>query len=1256
MFDSSSSPFISVSPSGRRSVGASWLCGSSVNLRLLCACLSLVLLALSPARLGAQSSSTGAISGTVLDAKGGVIVGAQVTVISQSTGETARQVTSGAAGTFNVALLPPATYRVEITANGFSKFAADNVVVRVTETASVQATLQVGTVTSTISVTSAEPPVNLTSATTGQTISSETVSTLPLSTRNFLTLLTLSAGANTELFDNAALGRGQVSMDVNGQRPANNNYQLEGINANDFNLPINDNVALPNPETVEEFKTQTSLYDASQGRNGGGVTQVDLKSGTNEYHGNAYEFFRNEDFNANNWFLNDQGQPRPILRQNQFGSSFGGPVPKVKNFFFFLNYQGTRETSGTANGTLLSTTVPVLPADRSEANLVSTFFPSGLPASASALDPTALKWLNLPASKCPGFNDGTFCIPSLPGTPGVGGTAGAPTINTATITRSLPGKFQDDQFVTTVDKQISANDKLSGRVFFSDNSILYPFSPEGGSLALLESLPGSNRFIKVGWTRTIGSSMVNDFRFGFSRYTFDQSPTEPITLSDIGASRPNESQVPAAYQLNVSGGGSFSLGTGANEVRSGAFNTFVIGDDFSIIHGKHSIRFGGEWDKYQLNRTNAYASRGVVTFTNSSAGAFAPSDPALTAFQNFLLGRVQTTSAQAGFDSFHFRDADPALYIQDDWRITQRLTLNLGLRWEGISQSHETNNQMSNFRGLGDGLPGPVSIIYAAGAPGGLGTPGISNCTLLHCMDKKDFAPRVGFAWDAFGDQKTVVRGGFGIYYDRISNQSILESAGGFPFNETIQASPYSVTPQDPFAGLPPNSAFPLSFKLVLPQLTAFDGSTGAPIFSGGNGSTNPNGSDGGFYFYPVRNLHAPYSEQWNFGIERQLAGQWVLELNYVGTHGVDLLGTGAPLDAAQICTAAGPCTIPASIASGVTVPAGTPYVTKNGDGSVSITGSTFDNLDARVPPQYLGIQTSGGFFTAQAGNSIYHSLQATLSHQFSNGLYFQGAYTWSHSIDNGSGSTFQDELDGLTYTVFGDYLNSAKTNRATSDFDRTHRFVFSYDYELPFGKWTHLANEGFKGRLVNGWQINGVTTFQSGTPFTVYDGSTATLQDLNFFNGTNFATLAPGKTLKDALTHGSVESRVNNYIDQSAFLLGGNCVDSQNTIVSCSSPDVQGAAIGNVGRNTFRGPFQQNWDMSLVKNTKITERTSVDFRVEAFNVFNHPSFASPQSGFATGFNFLGNYGYVNLANGSTAILNTVSTARILQLALKLNF
>jgi hypothetical protein len=344
----------------------------------------------------AQGGPKGALNGTVKDTTGAMVPGATVTIINQDTGLTERTLFTNQDGFFTATLLPVGTYRVEVTMTGFSKAAATNVKVQVTETATVSMTLQVGQLTETVTVTDAQAPVQLTAPTTGETI--QNTGMLPLATRNFLSLLALSAGTNTELADTTALGRGAVTIDVNGQRPVNNNYQLEGINANDFNLPALDNVPLPNPDTVQEFKTQTSLYDASQGRNGGGNVQVSLKSGTNHYHGDAFEFFRNDDLNANDFFLNRAGEGRPVLRQNQFGASLGGPVPGMKNFFFFGNYQGTRATSAIASGTTVNTNIPVLPAGRSAANLQSIFFPNGLPPGYTRLDPTALAFLNLPAS------------------------------------------------------------------------------------------------------------------------------------------------------------------------------------------------------------------------------------------------------------------------------------------------------------------------------------------------------------------------------------------------------------------------------------------------------------------------------------------------------------------------------------------------------------------------------------------------------------------------------------------------------------------------------------------------------------------------------------------------------------------------------------------------------------------------------------------------------------------------------------------
>jgi hypothetical protein len=1214
-------------------------------------CLLLALLI--PLSLFGQGGSTGAITGTVGDEKGGVVAGAKVVVTNADTGVQEREVLSSSAGTFSVPLLAPGMYRIEVTAQGFAKFVAEKVAVRLTETSNLVATLKLGRMSETVIVTEVLVPVELVSAATGQTITSYSVNNLPLSTGNYLTLLTLSAGANTELFNSTALGRGAVTINVNGQRPVNNNVELEGINTNDVNLPQLDNVPLPNRYGIEEFKAQTSLYDASQGRNGGGNMQTNLKSGTSTYHGQVWEYFRNDVLNANDWFLNNNGTPRPVLRQNQFGAGFGGKVPKVKEFFFFMDYQGTRASSGISPGTFFSTTIPVLPATRDAATLAADFL-AGTPYTAANIDPTALKYLNLPASKCPGFNDGTFCIPSLAGTPGF--TAG--NLDLARVTASSTGRFNDDQFITTVDKMIGSKDKLSGRAFFSNNGTLNPFG-NASTLPFAKELPGSNRFIKASWSHTLSNNLINEMRFGFNRFTFAQTPSEPVSLADIGATRGNSDQFPAAYQLRVSGSGAFQLGTGVNDDRGGHFNTFYEADDISVTKGKHLIRIGFEGSQYQLNRFNNFAQRGSVTFANTKADAFQPGDPALLGFQNFLLGHITTTQAGAGFATFHFRAADYAAYINDDYKILPHLTLSAGLRWEGLSTAHEKQNFLSNFAGNDDGTPGPLTIIHPAGTPS-VGTPGVSDCTLNSCFSYKNFAPRLGLAWDVTGNAKTVVRAGYGVYYQRVSNQPLLQTAGGLPFAESLSAAPFTVTPENPFPSLLPISDFPLPTDQIVPTLIAFDGTTGSPIFS-----TVPGNAAGaplqGFYFFPQRNFHPPYAEAWNLTVQREIAPNWVVDIGYVGTHGVSLLGTGSPVNPGQICTAASPCVIPARIGNNVVVPAGTPFVTKNADGSIDITGSTKDNLDARVPVNFLGLANSRGFFQTQSGNSIYHSLQATLRHQFSAGLYFQAAYTYSKTIDNSSGSSFSDELNGLL--GFGDYLDQRR-QRGVADFDRTHRFVTSFNYELPFAKMLHIEDKGF-GRAVNGWEVDGVVTFQSGSPFTMIDSSANNLEDTDGINGFNFATLAPGRTLQSALTHGSAQSRaINGFIDFSAFIPGGICVDSQNSGVPCliedplkpgnmiPNPLSQGSAIGNVGRNTFRGPFQQNWDLSIQKRTRITERVSLLFRTDFFNAFNHPSFQGPQAQGGS----LGNYGIVDVgANDSTGFA-TVTSPRIIQFALTLHF
>ncbi len=378
--------------------------------RLLC--ISLVVL-IGVAQVLAQGGATGAISGTVLDPSGAVVAGADVRIVNQDTGALTRTAKTDANGSFTTQLLPVATYTVTVQAPGFAEGSFSNIAVRVTETTRMTAQLRTQAVQQKIDVQAQVQAVETSAATTGQAIEAQTIRDLPLATQNFQQLLSLSSGAQSELNASAQLGRGNARIFVNGQREDNNNYLIEGISATDYNVAQATNVPLPNPDVVGEFKVQTSLYDASQGRNGGGNVNAILKSGTRNFHGDVYEFFRNDVLNANEYFLNRAGQSRPSVKQNIFGGSFGGPVGKdAKGGYFFVNYQGTRQRSGLSPGTFISTTLPVLPSVRDDATLDATLESAfGVPS----IDPVIHKLLLFKSSQF-GNTAGGYLIPSIPGT------------------------------------------------------------------------------------------------------------------------------------------------------------------------------------------------------------------------------------------------------------------------------------------------------------------------------------------------------------------------------------------------------------------------------------------------------------------------------------------------------------------------------------------------------------------------------------------------------------------------------------------------------------------------------------------------------------------------------------------------------------------------------------------------------------------------------------------------------------------------
>src|SRR5437868_10541125 len=510
------------------------------------------------AQMWSQGGATGAITGTVQDPSGAVVANAEVRIINQETGTVTRTVKTDANGAFAAPLMPVGTYTVAVTSAGFQEAKFPGVAVRVTETTRMEAKLRTTTVKEQIEVQAVVQSIDTSTATTGQALEAKTIRELPLATQNFHQLLSLSTGAQSELNASAQLGRGNVRIIVNGQREDNNNYLIEGISATDYNVGQATNVPLPNPDVVGEFKVQTSLYDASQGRNGGGNVNAILKTGTKTFHGDAYEFFRNDVLNANEYFVNRAGLPRPSVKQNIFGGSFGGPVGKdAKGGFFFVNYQGTRQRSGLSPGTFISTTIPVLPSVRDDATLDATLESAfGVPS----IDPVIHKLLLFKSNQF-GNTPGGYLIPSITGT--VGGTR--------QFIVSKPGRFTDDQFTATWDREFRAgNDKVSARFFFSNAESLLPFGAGGLPLSLggtLQSsisstdlnfpydLPVDGRFFSLDQTHVLSPALVNDFRFGFVRINNTLGNIPPITASDLGLDRPTNSVTNSIYKFTLGSSG-----------------------------------------------------------------------------------------------------------------------------------------------------------------------------------------------------------------------------------------------------------------------------------------------------------------------------------------------------------------------------------------------------------------------------------------------------------------------------------------------------------------------------------------------------------------------------------------------------------------------------------------------------------------------------------------------------------------------------
>jgi hypothetical protein len=1195
-----------------------------------------------------QGGATGAISGTVVDVNGGEVAGADVQIVNSSTGGLVRRLTTGADGSFEATLLPPAKYYVVVNKSGFAEAKAINIEVRVTETTRVSIPLKPGTVTEKIEISAQVTSVETTNATTGETIGSETIRDLPLATQNYQQLLSLSTGVQGELNQSTQLGRGTTKIYVNGQREDNNNYLIEGISATDYNVAQNYYVPLPNPDVIQEFKVQTSLYDASQGRNGGGNVNAILKSGTRDFHGDAYEFFRNDVLNANEYFHNATGQTRPSVKQNLFGVSAGGPVVKEQLGYFFVNYQGTRQRSALSPGTQINNPgLPVLPTQRDATSIADAFSTKTAPITPSMIDPLVLKLFQAKGSL---FGDPNgFLIPSVPGVSANLDPNKTTPYVTAPYVFSRAGKYTDDQFTTNWDKEFnSSKDKLGARFFLSNSETTLPFGAGGLQASLggtLQSsisstdldfpfdIPVTARFLSVNETHLFTPALVNDFRFGYIRMNYSLLNLPPVTATDLGIDRPSNNITQSIYKFTFNTSG-FQIGPTPPADQFQIQNNFNFVDTVSWVHGPHDFRFGAEYTRVNLDKKFPQTFNGQIFFNNG--GGF-------TDWQNFLQGIASFSFGGGGVYNHEYHTNIYGFFAQDDWKVSKNLTLNLGARVDINGAFYDSACHIGN---IDENLAAQNKYPMVYGGCANLlhvpGLTGSGNDSTFNNAYATGLARRVGLAYDLGGRHTTTIRAGYGIYYVREDVGTADQLSFQAPFLPIVfGALPpgclsvfFSNSPNFPANCLvPPNTsnfnALPTAGTLdpnFIPCQAAFTGfpggdTTQAGQFSCAAGSPGSIPTPALFTLAVPRRFVTPSTQQWNLTVQRDLGKDWVLEVGYVGTHTVHLRETRT--------------NIPAKIVS----PAAPITVTDVNGKSYQIAQNTINNGPLRSP--IPAINGYGGFqIFDNSAYAHYHSLQATVSRRWAHG-YFQAAYTWSKSTDaDSSGNTALN-------TAYNDESN-LKNSYGLSDFDRTHRFVVSFRYDLPL--FTNAT--GWKKTAFGDWSISGITVIQSGTPFSVTDSGAGTAVLAPGYTPTLTGSLAPGATIHGSYTSGDIHNRLNGYLNPNDFATAQLLYpfDPANPSTTCDpvkNANFCTTFFGNLGRNTFRGPYQQNWDFSLLKNFRLTERFNLRFATDFFNIWNHANFANPAINDVETISPGGPFG---------KIFSTVGTPRLIQFSLRLAF
>ncbi len=1019
-------------------------------------------------------SFTGSIVGTVKNPEGAVVPNAEITIIHEQTNRTLTVMTNSE-GYYASAPLGVGTYRVEAKMSGFRRVFRGGIVLQIQQTAVIDFTLELGAVSEEVEVKAEAPVLESTTTTLGKVVDNRQIGDLPLNTRNVYSLIFLTPGVTGSIGNNY----NSLSYSVNGARPTMMDTVIDGVTASFPTVNGFTGISIfPSVDAIQEFKVMGATYPAEFGRSLGSVLNVVFKSGTNQFHGSAYEFLRNSVFDANNFFENRAGRPLGSFKRSQFGGHATGPIIRDKTFFMG-SYEGLRARSFASS----IRTVPT--KEQRNGNFSETFNQAGAlirifdpfttPGSVrkqfsenkipkDQIDPVALNILKY------------FPLPNQPGDQFT---------NANNYAASGSAQTNLDNYDFRIDHRISEN-----QTFFARYSHRYtqdvPLKAFPEELTVAEGRviqENRARNFVAEYTHTLSPSMVLTARLGFARTLF--------VFSNQGLGfKPSSLGLPAAIdsvvdrQMFPAIGVSGMTSLGGNDHRFNAFMSYPFVASLTRAQGKHNWKYGGE---VRLIRVNVWEARNAGTFNFNAGFTQGPnpttaSNSAGLGFASFLLGAGTTGNTliqgwkNVAAQSFYY-----AGYAQDDWRITQKLTLNLGVRYDLDKPRTERYNRMNFFD---PDAPSPLAskVPQFPNLKGGVRFVGVDgNSRSQYNTDTNNLAPRLGLAYQF--NQKTVIRAGYSHIFGP-SNQAAQGTVGPFGFRIEY---PWQTTNDN---GLTPfnllRNPYPLGFRALPGAADGLLTQAGANLQS------------------VLQDTITPWSQQWNLNIQRELPWQMSLEVAYVGTRGLQLSRNGEDglslnqLDPQYL-----------SLGSALNQSVDNPFFGLGTGGFFASPKISRGQL-LRPYPQFTDIIP----LYSSGASSNYHALQVSFSKRLSRGILINGNYTWAKNIEEGL--THQD-----SYNIRGD--------RGLSTIDIAHRFVISYLYELPFGKGRKFgANApGLLDAIIGGWQFNGITTFQSGTPLTITANSTAGL-----FN----PLTRPNTNGKDPRLGGKVDERLNKYFDTSVY------------------------------------------------------------------------------------------------------------------------